>query len=386
MSIMNFQAPAAGQTFATRGGTFISDANGLIFAVPVSGSAIPDLLASGCIPVTSSPLATFRNMLDGGDFTVNPWQRNGTALGSGNIIATPITNTATYFPDRWFGVGGSSSSLTLAQVADTTVAGFSQSCLMARSTGSNTAPLQFGHVVETLDCIRLQNNTVTLSFWARAGSSYSGGALTVQLITGTGTNQSAANMVAGSWTNQANLVNASQVINTAMTRYSFSAVVPAASTQLGVLITWTPSGTAGSQDGVFFNGLQLEAGGLSPFEHRDVQVELEICQRYAWAIPEPTSGASVAAGCASASNVQIYYMATPVQMIKAPTVTTVSGTFKMQLNGVAIGSAVASGTLTSVAHSPNSLTISGNATSAAVGGCLLSGGGGAGYILATSDF
>ena len=50
--------------------------------------------------------------------------------------------------------------------------------------------------------LRCQGQTVTLSFWAKAGANYSGGALTVQVIAGGGVNQSAASLVAGAWTSR----------------------------------------------------------------------------------------------------------------------------------------------------------------------------------------
>ena len=51
----------------------------------------------------------FINLLDGGDFTVNPWQRNVTGLASAGVIAAPVTSTPAYFADRWFAAGGASS-------------------------------------------------------------------------------------------------------------------------------------------------------------------------------------------------------------------------------------------------------------------------------------
>src|SRR3974390_2095234 len=121
---LTFLAQQPYQIFQTRGGTFSADGNGLITGVPLSSAAGPtvtDLIASGCIPIAANPASQFRNLLDGGDFTVNPWQRNIGGLASGGVISSAISNTATYFPDRWFAIGGSSSSILLANVADTTV-------------------------------------------------------------------------------------------------------------------------------------------------------------------------------------------------------------------------------------------------------------------------
>lgn len=379
---MNFQAPTAFATFYTRGGTFTSDANGLISGA--TGIALQDLLASGCVPVTVSPVANFRNILDGGDFTVNPWQRNIPGLASAGVISSAISNTVTYFADRFFAVGGASSSILMAQVADTTVPGFSQSLLYTRSSGnSNTAALSFGQVVESLDTIKLQGQTVTLSFWARTAANYSGGALSVTLACGTGSNQSAANLVAGSWTNQANVISATQVLNGSMTRYSFTGVVPVNATQVGLLISWTPTGTAGTTDGIYYNGLQLEAGGLSVFEHRDVQVELEICQRYAWVIAEPAAGVVIGTGSVVTTNNEVWYLATPVQMRAAPTITTSAGTFKTNSTGTPTAATGLTGNAT---HTVNAIGLAATGTGTAGMGTLLQGGGGSGYIVANSDF
>lgn len=389
VSQLTFLASQPGATYATRSGNFTADANGFITGVPLSGTAATDLLSSGCCPLVSSPSANFRNVLDGGDMTVNPFQRNIPGLAAANIISAAITNTPTYFADRWFGVGGASSSLLMSQIADATVPGFNLSLFHYRTaSNSNVTPLNLGQVVEQADAIKLQGQQVTFSFWARPGATYSGGALTVAVFAGTGTvsNGSAANMVAGTWTGQSNVVNTTQVMASTMTRYNFSGVVPVGATQVGVMITYTPVGTAsGATDGIFMNGAQLEIGGLSPFEHRDIQVELEICQRYAWSIPEPAAAVIVASGHAVASNSHVFYMAAPVQFRTAPTVTTAVGSFKV--NSSTAGIVAATGLAAqSGGHTPNALSMVSTGTGTAGQGSVLQGGGGAGYILANADF
>lgn len=380
---MNLLAPAPYASFQTRSGSFSSDANGMIANIP-TGQQLLDLLESGCLPLVASPFANFRNLLDGGDFTVNPFQRNIPGLASGGVISAAITNTVTYFADRWFALGGASSSILMAAVADTTVPGFSQSLKISRSVGNaNIAPIQFGQVIETADAIKCQGQLVTYSFWARQGANYSGGNLSAQLISGTGNNQSAANMVAGSWTGQSNVINTPQAINTSMTRYSFSGVVPLNCTQLGVLCSFTPSGTAGADDSVTVNGEQFEIGGLSPFEHRDIQVETEICQRYGWVIAEPANAVIVGAGTTLGANAQSFYMASPVQFIKAPTVTLSAGSFKV---AAAAAFAAATSLTAGTTHTPNAISVNTANTAAAGVGALLAGGGGSGYIMASADF
>ena len=354
-------------------------------------------------PIMFYNMNNFRNVLDGGDFTVNPWQRNIPGLYASAGVSAAISNTVTYFADRWFAVGGASSSIVMQQVADTSIPGFSQNCTWGRSNGNaNTAPIYFGQVIETLDCIRLQGQQVCFSFYAKQGANFSGAALNVQIIAGTGNNQTAAQLISGSWTTQQalplmsptnyslntpNYLSASSSLNptTAMQRYWFTTAVPVGTTQLAVLFNYTPVGTAGANDNIAFQGLQLELGnGPSIFEHRDVQVELEICQRYAWVIGEPANGTLIADGGASAAaNAQIYYMATPVQMRSNPNVSVVTGGFKVAASGALATAAIAAGST----HTVNAITITSSVTQTIGGNAYVAGGGAnTGYIVASSDF
>lgn len=335
-------------------------------------------LSADRVNVVATMLANFRNVLDGGDFTINPFQR-------GTSQSADIANTLTYTADRWFMVGGASSALDWSQQADTTVAGFADSLRMQRkSANTDTHALNLGQVIETSDAIRLQGQTVTLSFWAATGANYSGGNLTVQLVSGTGTNQSAANLVSGSWTGATNVINATQALSGTMTRYQFSGTVPAGCTQLGVLLSWTPSGTAGSNDYIQVNGFQLEVGAVAgPFEHRDVEVELALCQRYFFQINEPASGVVVGAGMITSTNNETIFIPLPVQMRAAPTVAVTAGSFKFNIAGTA--TAVA-GFAAGTTHTPNYISVVGTTTGTSGQGTLLQGGGGAGLISASADF
>jgi hypothetical protein len=365
-----------GRSYQTRGNTYTADTNGVI-TVPtnVGGYDIMDLLDEGAIMSAPAP-AQFRNLIDGGDFTVNPFQR-GTSF-------TGITSTVTYTADRFFAVGGASSSISVSQQANTSIPGFSQALQFGRANANtNTANIYLGQVLETADSIRAQGQTVTFSFWAAAGALFSGANLSVQVVSGTGTNQSSANLVAGSWTGASNVINTTQAITSSMTRYQFTGVVPAGCTQLGVLVGYTPVGTAGATDWVQFEGFQLEIDlQASQFEHRDAQVELEICQRYSWYTPEPAAGVVVGSGMNTSSSAQIFYMATPVQLRIAPTVTVSAGTFKTNQSGTATSTTITAGTT----HVPNAISINGSSTGTAGQASLLIGGGGSGWILASADF
>jgi len=380
---LNYLAPAPYAAFVTRNGAFTADGNSLIANVGAGPQAI-DLLEGGCTPLAFNPSANFRNLIDGGDFSINPFQRNVPGLASGGVIANPIAATPTYFADRFFAAGGASSAILTAAVADTSVVGFNQSLKVSRQAGNSAlAPVVVGQALETFDSLRCQGQTVTLSFWARAGATYSGGALSVQLTAGGGVNQSAALLVAGTWMQAAPVISAQQPLTQAMTRYQFTGLAPTTATQLGLLLSFTPTGTAGTDDSITLNGVQLEIGpAASPFERIDAQVALEICQRYAWAIPEPGAGVVIGAGANTGAASQLFYMATPVQMLKAPTVTVAAGSFKTNQAGAATATTITPG----ATHTPNAISINGNSAGTAGQATLLMGGGGSGWIVASADF
>lgn len=380
---LNYLAPSPYAAIVTRNGAFQADSNALISNV-AAGAQNLDLLEAGCAPLPFNPFANFRNLIDGGDFSINPFQRNIPGLASGGVISTPISSTPTYFADRFFAVGGASSAILMATTADASIVGFNQSLRVSRQSGNaSVSPVQFGQVIETFDALRCQGQTVTLSFWARAGATYSGGALSAQVIAGAGVNQSAASLSASTWTQQSAVVATQQPLTTGMTRYQFTGAVPANATQLGVLFAFTPTGTAGADDSVSINGVQLEIGAsASPFERIDAQVALEICQRYAWMTAEPAANVVVGAGANTGASSQIFYMATPVQMLKPPSVTVGAGSFKTNQAGAATSTTITPGGT----HTPNAISINGNSAGTVGQAIMLQGGGGAGWILASADF
>jgi hypothetical protein len=149
------------------------------------------------------------------------------------------------------------------------------------------------------------------------------------------------------------------------------------------LLSFRPSGTAGADDSISINGLQFEIGSsASPFEHVDTQVVLEICQRYAWAIPEPAAGVVIGAGANTGTATQLSYIATPVQLFKAPTVTVATGSFKTNQASVATATTISPG----ATHTPNAISIHGNSAGTAGRATLLQGGGGSGWVIASADF
>lgn len=342
------------------------------------GNDISALLQSFGVSGMGSP--NFRNLLDGGDFTINPWQR-GTSF-------TGIANTLKYTADRWFAAGASTSSISVSQQAKTDVVGFGNSLRWGRAN-TDTAAIYLGQVLESLDCIRLQGQTVTLSFWAAAGAQFSGANLAVQLNhSTTAGNDTAAHLVAAStnWQATPTIINATIVPTATPVRYQFTGVVPATATQLGVLLSYTPTGTNDTTDTVDFYGFQLEvAPAATPFEFRDVEVELALCQRFYFRSTE-ANGAIFADGSPLGANSQGYCIWLPTPMRVAPTVTWTVGGFKLNIDG---GGSTTTPT-TPAAGSTHTTTIitltTANTLTAASHSILLVGTGTTGFIDASADF
>ena len=330
-----------------------------------------------------------RNLIEGGDFTTNPWIR-GTSF-------TAIANTNTYTADRWSAVGGASSSISVSQQAIASGYGlsFGQALQFGRANANaDTTAIKLLHVVETNDSIRAAGTNLCLSFYAKAGANFSAanGQLTATVYGGTGSNQSAANMLAGTWTGQTTLYSGPVYIsNTAwgprfvINNNGAGIAVPANVTQLGVVLSYVPVGTAGANDWVQFAGLQLETGLFaSPFECLDQAMVTEVSQRFAVQINEPAAGVVVGAGMNTGANAQLIFIPLPTPMLKAPTVTvgTTGPAWKANLAGVATAATLSAGTT----HTAYAISLTGNAACTQGQACMLQGGGGTGTILVSCDF
>jgi hypothetical protein len=379
------QASGPNAAYNTRAGVITADSFGMI-SCPAYGIELQDLIASGCV-VQGFPafsFANFKNLVDGGDFQNNPWQR-------GNSI-TGITNSVTYGPDRFFAIGGASSSISLVKTANTQIAGFTQACAFGRAANNtDTAAINFGQVVESLDSFKAAGQPIVLSFYAIAGANYSGGQATVQINSGTAVDGTAANLITNAWTGNAILGTAGFTPTTTPQRFNISIpLVPAASKQLGFFFSYVGSGTAGAADNILFNGIQLEIGEqVTPFEFRDAEVELALAQRYFFQINEPAAGVVIAPGAWTGASKQTFFIPLPVQMRTAPSVTVSAGSMvqTQPLGTTTAVSSFAAGTT----HTANYISVTSSVTGGSTPGTagqsvLLQGAGGPGTIKATADY
>lgn len=339
-------------------------------ANPQSGYVTTSQLAGGILGQAGSGSG---NALIGGDFGTNPWQR-GTSF-------TGITNTATFTADRFWAVGGSTSSESVSKqtgAADITQ-GFGASLRFGRaSTNTDILPVCVGQTLTSAQSIRFQGQTAEFVFHALAGANFSAASsnITASVFTGTGSNQSTANLIAGSWTTQATAVAGVVPISTTWNRYSVVATIPVATTQIGVEICFTPVGTAGANDWVELAGVmldvnpgavalsgQLNTGNAKAFARLDPLEVQALVYSYYWQVNE-TNGVYIAPGMVSATNVERATLVFPENMIAIPTCTFTAGGLKWNI----AGTNTAVGTLTQVTGSTSQFLTIGDTVTATAGG------------------
>ena len=239
---------------------------------------------------TTSVLFSFRNAIING--AMNVAQRAvSAAVGSNYPRYTTV--------DRFFSFQEGQVDVTTRRESVSTwqpgLSGF-QSCLRWGRVPGGTAlgRLVLGQVVESIHSVPFQNSPACLSFFARCGTTFSSenSALNVKLYTGAGEDQLATSMLSASWTNGLTAINANAILEPTWKRYSFNTYIRPDVTQLGITFSWTPSATSlrppggpagGSfnDDFVYITGIQLERSWTpTPYEHRPLSLELEMCQRY----------------------------------------------------------------------------------------------------------
>lgn len=282
--------------------------------------------------------SAFQNILVCGDFTTCPWQR-GTAFAA-------IANTATMTADYWTCIGAAGSSIAASQQAATGFPSVSLAFQMLRTAANaDVNAIHCGQVVESLEAITMQGQTLCFSVNTIKGANFSSAnnVLTANIITGTGTNQGYASMVAGTWTGQATLQSNAITVSSSWNYTAPICVqVPTTATEIGVDFTWTPVGTAGAADSIQLAQVSLQVvtpvPGVptvaAPFERRPLWLELSLAQRRAWIIAETNTVGWVCT--VTGANVFSCPLATPVQMRAAPTATlTTLGGYSVVIDGAA---------------------------------------------------
>lgn len=274
--------PALAAGFFTNG---VPPAGGTQYptTVPLTGSeTLPadTNLPSGLNPASESistaqlsqyigGVAKGANVLIGGDATSNLFQR----ATSGASVTTALTYGG---PDRWTYWSGTGTAMTVSRdstAADLPSSGFQYGFKMARTSGqTGVVQVCMAQVVESAAAYELAGSTVELNFHATAGANLSSASsnMTAYIVSGTGSDEGSVKLAFGlnaggggssGWTGQANATAAVIPITTTNTKYAAVATVPAAATEVGVVLCFTPVGTAGTNDYIALSGIQLVRNG-----------------------------------------------------------------------------------------------------------------------------
>ena len=213
------------------------------------------------------------SFLIAGDANQNLWQRGTT----GSSVTTTITYGG---PDRWAYWSGTNTAMTVSR--DTTAAalptGTTADFKMQR-TAAQTGVVQMcmTQEVPTSNAVYLAGHTVSLDFNVYTGANFSATAMNAYIITGTGTDEGVSKMAfafnaggggSSTWTGQATATSGAFTGMAVSTAYRVAAVanIPAAATEVGVLLCYTPVGTASTTDALYFSNIELrKADHLSGF-------------------------------------------------------------------------------------------------------------------------
>jgi len=276
----------------------------------------------------------FKNRIINGAVGISQRATTGTAVAVSNGAG------GTFGPDRWWGYTGTLSLWNMYQVS-TGALDFPFAWRTQRIAGqTSTSASYFGQTIETNNCIHLAGQTVTISFYATAGANYSGGAATIQLLTGTAADQGTSSLNQALWTELAVPINTTFTPTTTRTRFSFTATIGASVQEMTLRFNWSGSGTAGAADYIDITGFQLEEGSIATaFDFRPFGMELALCQRYCFV---PASNSRYVGQCDSATRGLIIYVF-PQTMRAGPSATLASAstyTVTTSVGGTVAGTAV----------------------------------------------
>jgi hypothetical protein len=246
------------------------------------------------------------------------WQR-------GTSVAVAASTTNAYTADRWSVITNASQATTISRQAtgDTTnLPNIQYALRFQRNSGqTGTGTYYFGQSVETLNSIPFAGKTVTLSFYARAGANYSAtsNALGTNLVWGTGTDQS---VTSGTYTGATTPISQTTTLTTTWQRFTYTAAIGATATEFGIYYTYTPTGTAGTNDYFEITGVQIDIGSVAlPFRtfSQTLQGELAACQRYYFRSVSTSSYGWFGSGMAASTTSTSIGIPAPVTMRTVPT-------------------------------------------------------------------
>ena len=254
---------------------------------------------------------------------------NGAMAINQRVSSLSTNNTQGYYVDRMWGFSGVSTAVTFSQIGSTGLAGFPNAARVQRTAATTGINNMFtGQIVESNNLQDLQGQTVSISFWARAGANCSASAsgLLVYLRTGTTADQGLNALISG-WAGAVDQ-NTTVTLTTSWQRFTVTSFsVPSNAQELTVFFGYAPTGTAGANDWFDITGVQLEKGSTATsFDYRPYGTELALCQRYYYRTTPGAGDRWFGSAQVSSSTTCYADVPFPVPMRSAPSALEQSGT------------------------------------------------------------
>jgi|GEM_PF-5366756 len=191
----------------------------------------------------------------------------------------PTASAVSYMFQRWYTYqnGGVTGNVTVSR--QTGPGGGQVYCSrVQRNAGAAVADVRFKQVLPTSVAQQLAGRAVTIKFKARRGANFSPASnlLTVFMAYGTGTDQSASSVEAGTWTGQVTHAASGAALNTTWTEHAITtAALPSTATQVAIGFHATFTGVAGAADYYEITGIQVAASGVIDIPIVDLPADVD---------------------------------------------------------------------------------------------------------------
>jgi hypothetical protein len=227
-------------------------------------------------PLTVNP--TLRNILVNGGFDV--WNRGA---GDSSSIAVAASTTA-YTADRWYLKTGATQAHVVSAVTSLGLKGRLAAKIQRTAGQTGTTAIVFGYPLTTDECKQLRGQTLALQYLGNSGANFSptAGTVSIDVYFGTG----AQGKRGAGFTGETHPISFQNFWGTSSgagpgVGNSGATVVASNVTQGEIQFTWTPIGTAGADDSMQFDDVQLEPGILNTaYEYLPFEMVLRQCERH----------------------------------------------------------------------------------------------------------
>ena len=234
----------------------------VVTATGVNGGApktIPDVAIADSSVAADSYRTGFKNVVNNGDFAV--WSDQ---TSYSNISGDDDGDETA---DGWFFAQPSAASNAVSRQTGEATASRYGLRFGRPAASTSTNKLRVWKMLTTEEVYRLRGQTVVFSVYLRSGANFSAASLNCKLATGTSEGEDGDLIESGGLAGFAQPINQNQAITTSITRYSFSATLGATIKEIGLQFSYTGVGTAGANDWVQIEQVQVEiATTVSEFE------------------------------------------------------------------------------------------------------------------------